>query len=163
MPLRGQLVTDFRRHAGLNHNVAAAFRANGETRILKSGLDVHAIVDEIRNKLSVSEWLVCSAHDAETNVLVSLFHERRNDCVEGALARGEHVGGGRIEREKRAAILQDKPHAADGDAGSELLVIALNEGNNVASTIHHAEVGGFACRRLAEISGAVGFVGINKL
>ena len=63
------------------------FRADGETGLLQRLLDVHVVVGNVGDELRVSQRLVGSAHDAETDVLIPTFHESWNDCVIGALAR----------------------------------------------------------------------------
>src|SRR5580704_3725186 len=80
--------SDARLHKDVATNGARARIRDRESRGVQRGLDVHPIVDEIGDELGVSQWLVRAAHDAEPDVNVSAFHERRNNSVERALARG---------------------------------------------------------------------------
>ena len=49
------------------------------------------VIDDVGDELRVRLRLVQSAHDAEADVHVVLLHEPRNDGVERALPRREHV------------------------------------------------------------------------
>src|SRR5271157_6434516 len=89
MPHRGKFLPYFGRHSRLDHDVAPTLGTDRETGVLQSLLDIHAVVSHVGNELRVGQRLVCASHDPETNVLLSLLHESRNDGVERSLARGE--------------------------------------------------------------------------
>ena len=77
MSHRRKFLSYFWRNPRLNHYVAPAHWADGEARILQRLLNIHTIIDHIRNKLRVSEGLVRAPHDAEANMLISMLHERQ--------------------------------------------------------------------------------------
>lgn len=83
---------DTRLHKNIATSGARARIRDRESRSLQSGLNVHAVVDEIGIELSVGQWLVRAAHDAEPDVNVSTFHERGNNSVERTFAGGKRVG-----------------------------------------------------------------------
>src|SRR5277367_4581593 len=93
------------RNARLDDDSATELLTIGEARLFHRSLDVHVVVDDIGNKLRVSEWLIESAHDAEANVLVASLHERGNDGVKGALPTGKRIRRRGIQREKASAVL----------------------------------------------------------
>ncbi len=129
--------------AGILHSTATSRPSNDsfvKRGRLESGLDVHAAIDHVRDKLRVGLRLIPAAHDAERDARVAAGHERRNDRVQRAFARREHVGMPAIEREQRAAILQRKAGALGHDARSEAREIALNQRHHVAVAIGHAEI-----------------------
>ena len=72
-------------------HVAAGERALREAAGLERLLDVEAEVGDVGHELRVRLRLVEAAHDAEPDPHVALFHERRDDRVQRALARREHV------------------------------------------------------------------------
>ena len=111
----------------------------------------------------MSQGLVGAPHDAESDVVVTVFHEGGDDGVKGALAWGEGVGLGRVEHEKGAAILQDEAHAANGDAGAEAGEIALDQRDDIALPIDSGEISCIAGGRRAALGIAVGFLGIDEL
>jgi hypothetical protein len=75
-----------------SRHLATAGRSFREARRFQRFLHVHSVIDDVGNELRVRQRLHRAAHDAEADVLVALFHEGRNDGVEGALAAGENVG-----------------------------------------------------------------------
>ena len=89
---------------------------HGEASSLQRCLNIHPIIHDVGDELGVGKRLIRPAHDAETYVLITAFHEGRNDGVKWTLARGKNIGTGGIEREQSSAVLQNKTHAADGDA-----------------------------------------------
>lgn len=107
-----------------------------------------------------SGWF--APHDAEADVLVAFFHECRNDGVEGTLAAGEYVGTPRFQREKRAAILQDEPHALGGQARAEFVIDALNPAGDVALLVDHRQIGRVAADGIAVRDVAIGFIRIDE-
>ena len=83
------------------------------------------------------QWLVGSAHDAESNVLIAFLHEGGNDGMEWAFPWSEDIGRSGIEREQRTAILQDKPHSANRNSRTKRFIVALYQGNDIAFPIHY--------------------------
>ena len=73
----------------LHHDVAALEGFFGEAGLFECGLDVHSVIDDVRDELRVSLRLVPAAHDAKTDVDVPLLHEGRDDGVEGTLVSVE--------------------------------------------------------------------------
>ena len=63
----------------------------------------------------------------------------------GASAFGE-VG---IQREQRAAIVQDEARAFRHDSRAEIRIVALDQRHHVAVAIHDAQIDGVCCRAAA--------------
>jgi len=88
MPLLPELLQYVRGDARLHEDVATNDARTGirdrESRSFQRGLDAHAVVDEIGDELSVSQWLIRTAHDSEANVDVPSFHECGNNGLEGS-------------------------------------------------------------------------------
>ena len=78
MPLLPKLLQYVRGDARLHEDVATNDARTGirdrESRSFQRGLDAHAVVDEIGDELSVSQWLIRTAHDSEANVDVPSFN-----------------------------------------------------------------------------------------
>ena len=79
------------RNPHLDRHIAARRIQLGESRSLQRRLQIHPVIDDVRNKLRVRQRLIESAHDAEPGVHIALFHERRNNRVQGTLAAREHI------------------------------------------------------------------------
>ena len=76
-------------------------------RCIACFLKVHVEIDQIDENLRMRLRLHGAAHDAEAEPRLAVFrNERRNDGVEGPLARFEHVRVAVLQTEQRAAILQ---------------------------------------------------------
>ena len=90
------------------------------------------------------------------------LHEAGNDGVERALAAGKRVGRRGVEREKAAAVLQGEAHALHGHVRSEVVVVALDDGEDVAFAIDDGEVGGIAGAERPGSNRAIGFSGIDE-
>ncbi len=142
-----------RRHPRLDVEVAAGKARLGEARRFHGGLDVHAVVDDVRHELRMGLGLVESAHDAEGDADVAMGHQRGNDRVQRALAAGELVGMAGLEGEQRAAIVQDEAAALDGDAGAEQAEIALDQRHHVAVAVDGREIGRVGARDRAACRG----------
>src|SRR6267154_1764804 len=91
MAHRGKFLPHFRRHSRLDHNVAPTLWTHRETRGLERLLDVHAVINHVRNKLRVRQRLVRPSHDSETDMLIPMFHESWNDGVERPLSRSQRI------------------------------------------------------------------------
>src|SRR4029077_20867127 len=100
-----KLLQRLRLYARLDHDVTSPQWADGEAGCLEGGLNVQAIVRNIGNKLRMGERLIRSAHDSESDVLLSTLHERRNNGMERTLTRHQRVGMSWIQHEQRSAIL----------------------------------------------------------
>ena len=92
MAERHQIAADFERDAVFDGHVAAAKSFLGEARRFEGHLNIHPVVHDVGNELRVRLRLVQAAHDSEAHVHVALFHEGRDDGVEGPLARRQRVG-----------------------------------------------------------------------
>src|SRR5271166_3394530 len=158
----GQSVEGGGRNARLDHDSAAELLAIGEARLFLRSLDVHVVVNNIRNKLRMSKRLIEAAHDAKANVLLAVLHERGNDGVERALATGKRIGRRGIEREKASAVLQGESHAHHGHVRSKVVVVALDEREDIAFAIDDGEVSGVAGAKRSWGDRAVGFVRIDE-
>src|SRR5207244_9027276 len=70
--LQPHLIEYFRLYSRLDCNIAIQRLAvNGKTRHLYRSLDVHPVIDNIRNKLRMCKWLIGAAHDSEADVVAS--------------------------------------------------------------------------------------------
>src|SRR5207244_3295784 len=70
--LQPHLIEYFRLYSRLDCNIAIQRLAvNGKTRHLYRSLDVHPVIDNIRNKLRMCQWLIGAAHDSEADVVAS--------------------------------------------------------------------------------------------
>src|SRR5438876_10471988 len=93
MPLQPQLIEYFRLYSRLDCNIAIQRLAvNGKTRHLYRSLDVHPVIDNIRNKLRMWQWLIGAAHDYEADVDIVFFHDVGNDGMKVTLATTERLG-----------------------------------------------------------------------
>ena len=147
-----QIIAHRRGNAVFHIDVAAGEGALGETRRLHRLLNIKAKIDHVRNKLRVGLGLIESAHDAKRDALVAVGHEAGNDGVQRALVPGQGIGRLRIEFEESAAILQREAGAVGHQARAKFGIVALNQGDHVAVSVDHGEIGGVACgreRRLA--------------
>ena len=78
-----------------------------EPRRVGRHLHVHAEIDQVDHVLRVRFGLDAAAHVAERHQrLAVLHHEAGDDRVERPLARRDDVRALRIERERRAAVVQ---------------------------------------------------------
>jgi hypothetical protein len=77
----------FRRHSRLNDEVAPTLWTDSETGVLRSLLDIHAVVDQVGNELRVGQRLVRSSHDPEANVLLSMIPAQVSTW-DGTMTRG---------------------------------------------------------------------------
>src|SRR5579863_1707034 len=87
---RRQLLAHVGGNAVFDQNFAAdaEIAGDGEASDFHGGLQVHSVVDDVGDELGVGERLVGAAHDAESDVVVAVFHEGGNDGVEWAFMRG---------------------------------------------------------------------------
>src|SRR5205085_4668371 len=94
----------------------------------------------VRHELSMRQRLVRASHDAESNMLITLFHKGRNNRVERTFAGSHEVGTLWVQGEECSSVLQNETHAAHRNAGSKQLVVTLNQGNDVAFAIHCSQI-----------------------
>src|ERR1044071_8977340 len=93
-----QSLDDVRTDARFDQNIAADLTAShGKARRFQRSLNIHSIVDKVRDKLRVRQRLVGPSHDAKTDMHVTALHERRNNRMEWALAGLESIGVRGIE------------------------------------------------------------------
>ena len=102
-----------------DRHIAAGEGGLREAAGLERLLDVEAAVGNARDELRVRLRLIEPAHDAEPDAHGVLLHERGNDRVQRSLARREHVGMVRLEREERAPVLQREPRAGRHETAAE--------------------------------------------
>ncbi len=114
------------RHERFDRDVVSAERCLRESSRLERLLNIQAEVRDVRDELRVRLRLVPGAHNAEADARVVLLHQRRDDGVQRALPRREHVRVILVERKEAAAVLQRKPAALWHDAAAESGVDALN-------------------------------------
>ena len=124
----------------------------GKAGRLHRGLNILIGIDDVRDILRVRLRLIPSAHDAERDAHVALFHERRNDGMQRALVRRESVRANwdrarRARRDSAARIRCPPPRAR-----TKRRVVALDQRHHVAVAIDNAEIGrvvrrAAACRR----------------
>src|SRR5262249_57793409 len=96
--------------------------------------------DHVRHELRVCLRLVPAAHDAEADPRAVALHESRDDRVQWALARLEHVWVIAVEREEGTAVLQREAGARWDEPGAERMVHALNQGHDVAVAVDGREI-----------------------
>src|SRR5258708_40321108 len=131
-----------RGYARFDRHIASCRVSLGEAWGFERGLNIHPVIDNVRYELGVSQRLIGAAHNAETDVLRTALHQGRNDGVKRPLSARENVRVSRIEREPSTAVLQNKAHALDRNAGAELREHALNPAGDVAVAIDHSQISG---------------------
>src|SRR6266478_7240651 len=125
VPLITQCLQDLGLNPRLDHNVTTyRIVRDGESGRFDRGLDIHAVVHKVGDKLRVGQRLVWTTHDAKADVQVALLHKSWNDRVKWPLARLQRVGMAGIEHEQRSPVLQREAHSADHNAGTEAAVVA---------------------------------------
>ena len=78
------------------------------TRRFGCRLNIHAEIEHIGEKISVTGRLVMSAHHAERHQAFFVLHyHARNDGVHGPLIRRQRIGMARLETKTIAAIVQE--------------------------------------------------------
>src|ERR1051325_2523236 len=108
MTFGGQRVTNLRRHAILDRNIATTKCSLRKSRRFESGLDAHSMIHNVRYELSMRLPLIQPAHDSEPHMHAALLHERRNNGMERPLAGSQRVRMSGIHLEQPSAILQRK-------------------------------------------------------
>ena len=98
MSFGAQLLYNLRLDPALDRYMAE-IAADGKPGSRERFLDIHLVIDEIGNELCMGERLIMAAHDAKAYVLVSFFHECRNNGVIWPLAACENVGMSGVEHE----------------------------------------------------------------
>jgi hypothetical protein len=145
---RDQFLADGSRNAVLNPHVATVSVRIHEPRGFERGLKIHLKIDDIGHELSVRLGLIPTAYDAEPDVQVAFFHERRNDRVEGPHPGLQSVRLGRVQRKPTGPILQVESSSLDGNPGPKGAGKALNDRGDVAVPIDYCEIHGVAQFRL---------------
>ena len=80
---------DFGRDGLFHRDIAALKSFFAEAGLFECSLNVHAIVNDVGDKLCVGLSLVPAAHNTKADMDVGLFHEGRDDGVERAFVPGE--------------------------------------------------------------------------
>src|SRR5262245_64647134 len=89
--------------------------------------------------------LAVTSHSAKDHRRASIAQgQRRNERVQSALARGEGVGGSRVEREVGAAVVERDAGVVHDVATAKAAVVALDQGDGVALGVRGAQVDGVA-------------------
>jgi len=91
MPEGRKLVADAFRHARFDLHVASLEGTLGEAAGFERLLDGHPMIGDVGNELRVRLRLVPAAHDAESDLHLSLLQETGDDGVDRALARRERA------------------------------------------------------------------------
>src|SRR5688572_803751 len=118
----------------------------GFKRLLNRQAEVCDVCDELGVRLGLIE----PAHNAEAYPVTILLHEARNDCVQGALTRGQRVGVIGLQGEERAAIVQGKTRTLRYERCAEAHVDTLDQRRNVAFAVDCAEIDSVVSRRVCE-------------
>ena len=114
--------------------------ADQEARTLDRLLDVHPVVEEVREHLDVEHRLAVAAHRREAqHRAVVARREGRHQCVEGSLAGREERRMTGLEAEVPAAVLQHDARARRHDARAEAVEEALDDADHVPSAVGHDE------------------------
>src|SRR5215472_11394033 len=160
----GELLADIGGDAIFDENLAGEVEivAHGEAGGFHRRLQVHPIINNVRNELGVSERLVGSAHDPESDVVVTMLHEGWNDGMKGTLAGGERIGFGGVKHEQGSAVLQGESHAVHGNPRAEAGKIALDQRDNVAFAINRREIRGVARWRLSGLWIAIRLLRVDE-
>ena len=105
----------------------------------------HAVIQHAGGDGGLRLGLALAAHGAvdQEGLAVPEQHGRVQG-VEGALAGLEAIDVRGVEGEEAAPVLEQHPRAPGHDAGTEVMVDALDQGNGIALTIHHAQPDGIA-------------------
>src|SRR4029077_19117150 len=74
--------------------------ADGKAWSRKCRLDVPAIIHDVGNELCMRQRRIRTADNAETDVLVSALHERRNNGVKRTFTRRERIWRLGVEHEE---------------------------------------------------------------
>ena len=105
-------------------------------------LDVHAVVDEVRQHLKVALDLAVVAWRPEDEAGAAILEDHRGvERVGGALAALEAVDVGRVGREAEGAVVEQDAGAGGHPAGAEAAEERLDPGDCVALAIDHRHVG----------------------
>src|SRR5262245_11302898 len=123
-----------------------ARRASEEpARGLHGLLGPHAAVDQARHQGRLGLWLALATHRSVDHARPASDEIHRGDQGVGrVLARGEPVRMGGVEREERAAVLEQDTGVAGDDPRPELVVEALDERDSVAVGIRGDDGDGIA-------------------
>src|SRR5258706_7050383 len=132
MAATGEFVAHGFGHAILNAHVASAQRLFDEARGCERSLNIHAVIDYVRDELSLRLRLVGAAHDTESDFLLAFLHERGNDGVIRALARSKRVRMLGVRRKCAGAVVQMETEIVDHHARSPKVRKALDPGSDVA-------------------------------
>ena len=92
--------------ATFNQVLAATSTQFVKPRRLERLLNVHFVVHDVGNELSLGHGLVRSAHDAESDVDGTPLHESRNNRMKGPLMGSKNARAPGFQRESGRAILE---------------------------------------------------------
>ena len=121
------------------HDVGAL--AVREARRVGRHLHVHAEVDQVHHVLRVGFRLHGPAHVAEGHERQAiLHHEAGDDGVERTLARRHNIRAARVERERRAAILEHEAVRSDRRPAAVLAIHAVNQRHHVPPAIRRRQI-----------------------
>lgn len=94
---------------------------------IQGGLRIEAKVNGVHDHLQVALGLHKPAHDSERPYRLPLPGDKAGDnCVVGALARGQHIFMTGVKGEVMTAVLQGNAGARHHKAGTEAHIIALD-------------------------------------
>jgi len=107
-----------------------------EARHVGRRLKIGAEIEEAHQRLRMSLRLHVAAHERDRHERRGILHDKSGgERVEGTFMRRDGVGALGIEREERAAIMQDEAIAWDRNAGAEERVVAVDPRDHVAVVI----------------------------
>jgi len=124
----------------LHRNIATFEGIFGEAGLFQRSLDVHAVVDDVGDKLCVGLCLVPATHNPKADVDVALLHEGRDNGVEGTLVSGERIGQAGSELESGPSVVEGESETGSDEAGAVAGVVALDKRDDVAVLVDGGEV-----------------------
>ena len=115
-------------------------------------LHVHVVVDHFRDQMGVAHGLVIAAHHAEGHFRAAVAGDHaRDDRVQRALFRGDHVGMTALQREALAAIVEDDAGVRRNEAGAEAVEDRVDEADRIALFVDDRDVDRVTMQRHLEI------------
>ena len=148
VPAPGQLVGHVSGDAALQLEVVAGLAPGAAVQPagrVDGFLRGHAVIQHAGGDGGLRLGLALAAHGAvdEEGLAVPGQHGRVQG-VEGTLAGLKAVDVRRVEGEEAAPVLEQHARAPGHDAGAEVMVDALDQGDGIALPVHHAQPDGVA-------------------
>src|SRR5947199_3703335 len=112
-------------------HIAAPHRELREPRRFERRLNIHLVIDEIRNELRLGMRLIDASHNPKADVCVATLHESGNDRVEWPLVRSQYIGMLGFEVKSTSTVVQNETHPLHRNARAPNIGDALYPGWDV--------------------------------